>query len=119
MTAGTHDITIEIGASFEMTAVYKLNGVVQDITGWDARMQVRKRQKSTAALLDWSVTDGQITIDGALGKVIIAVNAVEPGVTTFPPYGEYDLEIESPARSGGKVVRLLEGSVDFSGEVTR
>lgn len=116
MTAGTHDITIEVGATFELTAVYKVAGVVQDITGWDARMQVRKRQKSTDALLDWDVTGGQITIDGANGAVIISVDAVSAGVTTLPPYGVYDLEIESPA---GKVIRLLKGDVDFQGEVTR
>lgn len=116
MTAGTHDITIEIGASFEMTAIYKIAGVVQDITGWDARMQVRQRQKSTSALLDWDVAGGEITIDGANGAVIISVDAVSAGATTLPPYGVYDLEIESPA---GKVVRLLQGDVDFSGEVTR
>lgn len=116
MTAGTHNITIEVGATFEMSAIYKINGVVQDITGWDARMQVRKKKSSTTKLLDWTVLDGEITIDGPNGKVIISVDAVEAGVTTLPPYGVYDLEIESPA---GKVIRLLEGDVDFSGEVTR
>lgn len=116
MTAGTHNITIEVGATFEMSAIYKISGVVQDITGWDARMQVRKKKSATDALLDWDVLGGQITIDGSNGKVIISVDAVEAGNTALPPYGVYDLEIESPA---GKVIRLLEGDVDFSGEVTR
>lgn len=116
MTAGTHDITIEIGATFELTAIYQINDVAQDITGWDARMQVRKRQKSTTAILDWDVVGGQISVDGSNGKVIISVDAVEAGNTDIPLYGVYDLEIESPT---GKVVRLLQGDVNFSGEVTR
>lgn len=116
MTAGTHNITIEVGATFELTAVYKLNGVVQDITGWDARMQVRKRQKSLTALLDWSVVGGHISVDGSNGAVTVYVDAVEAGNTSLPLYGVYDLEIESPT---GKVVRVLQGDVNFSGEVTR
>jgi hypothetical protein len=116
MTAGTHDITIEVGATFELTAIYQISGVVQDITGWDARMQVRRRQRSTTALLDWDVVGGHISVDGSNGKVIVSVDAVEAGNTDMPLYGVYDLEIESPA---GKVIRLLQGDVNFSGEVTR
>lgn len=114
MTAGVHDITIEKGATFQLTVVYKLDDVVVDISGYSARMQVRRYYNSTTADVDIDDSD-YITITGAEGKLEIAI---PPSITGALSYlcGVYDIEIES---AGGVVTRLLQGEVTISPEVTR
>lgn len=116
MTAGVYDVTVEQGATFRLEAVYKDSaGAVVDLTGYTARMQIRKKKSSTTTLSDSTTANGEIVITAAAGKVVVEV----PAATTAL-FGDrrafYDLEIES---STGFVTRLLEGCVTITKEVTR
>lgn len=116
MTAGIHDIVIEVGATFELSVVWKdPAGVPINLTGYDARMMVRKKHASVTALLSFSTLLGTITLGGVLGTIVVL------GVATLTDdlvdkYGVYDLELISP---DGHVYRVLEGSVEIRPEVTR
>ncbi len=116
MTAGVYDITVEQGSTFRLEAVYKdSNDAIVDLTGYIARMQIRKRKSSTTTLSDSTTANGQVVITPAAGKVVVTIPATTTAAFTGRR-GEYDLEIEDGA---GVVTRLLEGLVTISKEVTR
>lgn len=114
--AGTHDITIEKGATFNMIATWKDNaGDPIDLTGFTAAaMQVRSKKGSSDKIVDLTLGAG-ITLGGALGTVTVVISS---GVTATidETEGVYDLELTS---AGGDVTRLLEGKVTISNNVTR
>lgn len=116
MTAGRNDITIEQGATFTYSLIWKdSNSVPIDLTGYSARMQVRKTYNDSTAVLDLSSDDGNITLGGALGTIDVVAGAAATAIITIRA-GVYDLELESPT---GVVTRLIEGKVTVNPEVTR
>lgn len=86
-----------------------------NLTGYVARMQVRKNFSATATYIDATIANGQITITGASGIIDISVPDT---VTDLIPAGKYryDLEIESGA---GVVTRLLNGTFQVTAQVTK
>jgi hypothetical protein len=116
MTAATTDFLIEQGATFRREILYKDSaGAVINLTGYTARMQVRRSKSSSTVLLDMTTANLRLVITPAEGKIVIDLPATLTATFTWPR-GVYDLEIES---SGGVVTRLLEGEVSISREVTR
>lgn len=116
MTAATTDFLIEQGTTFRRELFYKdAAGVAVNLTGYTARMQVRRSKSSSTVLLDMTTANSRLAITPALGKIVIDLPATLTATFTWPR-GVYDLEIES---SGGVVTRLLEGEVSISREVTR
>ena len=130
MAAGKHNFTIEQGADFDPIITYRnppadpINdpdtpGAPIDITGYDARMQVRTGSKTGTLVLDMNIGNGEIIIlDAVNGQFQFQVDAAATAALTeaeFDPTGFYDFEIIEP---GGKVIRLLEGTVQLSTEVT-
>ena len=112
--AGTYDIEAEQGATFHRVMTWSIDSEPVDLTGWTARMQVRKTAKATDTFL--SLNNGAlggITLD-AVGGVTIRVEAE---VLSTVPAGSwvYDLELDS----GSEVTRLLGGAFEVSAEVTR
>lgn len=95
------------------------SGVPIDLTGCTARMQVREEKASPTVLLSLSTTvspdAGLIVLGGADGTIDLVVSAEITAAIAWTG-GVWDLEI---TLSNGDVVRLAEGSVSVSGEVTR
>jgi hypothetical protein len=117
MAAGEHNITIEQGATFQMPITWS-TGVTPtpvNLTGYTARMHVRKTHASDTAVLTLTTENGGITLGGALGTIAILATATQTATITIKS-GVYDLELVS---GGGTVTRLLEGSVTITPEVTR
>lgn len=110
------DITINQGATFELTITYKDSaGTAINLTGYTARMQVRETYSSSSTVV--SLTNGSgITLGGAAGTIAILISAATTAALTAPFSGVYDLEIVS---GGGVVTRLLQGAATVSPEVTR
>ncbi len=110
------DITINQGATFELTITYKDSaGTAINLTGYTARMQVRETYSSSSTVV--SLTNGSgITLGGAAGTIAILISAATTEALTAPFSGVYDLEIVS---GGGVVTRLLQGAATVSPEVTR
>lgn len=116
MAAGYHDILIEQGATFRLSLVWKdSNGVPVNLTGYSARMQVRRTVNNPTKLLDFTTSNGAITLGGATGTVTV-VGAATLTDDVPPRSGVYDLELQS---ADGTVTRLLEGKVTITPEVTR
>jgi hypothetical protein len=114
--AGQYDITIEQGATFTLALTYKDgNNQVVDLTGYTAKMQVRPFARSPKVILERTSQSGKIALGGAAGTVTITATAQETAALT-PGVGVYDIELYSPIST---TVRLLQGDVTISAEVTR
>jgi hypothetical protein len=112
---------IEQGASFWWRLLWKEHAVDltgKDLTTWSARMQIRERVDSTAALVSLtSGIEGGITLTDGTGDSNIEIY-MTPDQTELLNVENcvYDLELEDDS---GDVFRLLEGSVSVSLNVTR
>lgn len=117
MAAGTHDLTIEQGAYFELAGTLYVDDAHTepfDFTGYTMRGQIRK--KAHGELL----ATFECTLGGAAGTwaaVIGATDTAEIPATNATHTWVYDLELVPP---GGEdaVERFLMGSVTVSAEVT-
>jgi hypothetical protein len=115
MVAGVHDITIEQGATFTLSVIWKdSNDTPIDVTGYTARMQLRQKYNSETAALSLTSAAGDIVLGGAAGTIVVTAAAT---VTDDIPFrtGVYDLELVN----GTVVTRLLQGCATISPEVTR
>lgn len=116
MAAGEHDITIEQGATFQMSLLWKDSaGDPVNVTGYTARMQVREKVTSTTTLLSLTSDAGDIVLGGTAGTIDVTASATATAAID-EKRGVYDIELVSP---GGIVTRLLKGCVTISPEVTR
>lgn len=96
------------------------------LTGYTARMQIRKRVTSTEDLLELTTTNGRITLHtGVLPggtspyNILLSISAADTASLPATPQDHrwyYDLEL---VPAGGQVVRLMQGRVVVSPEVTR
>lgn len=114
MAAGTYNFTIEQGVTFTLSLTYTdPSDTPIDLTGFSARMMLKKSVSTRNALIDASTDNGKITLGGSAGTVDIFISAAEtaelPVVT-----GVYDLELTS----GSAVSRLIQGTFTVSAGVT-
>lgn len=114
--AAVHPIKIEQGATFQLNFMWEdANHVPVNLTGWTARMQVRRNYKADVPLLTFTTENGAITLGGSAGTVAITGLAT---LTDDVPAKlcVYDIELQSPT---GFVKRILEGTALVTPEVTR
>lgn len=114
MAAGTYNILIEQGATYDQTFTYTISGSPVNLTGYTARMQARQTHASPTKILDL-VSPTNITLGDAAGTVRVVVAATATDDLNAGTY-VYDLELES---GSGVVTRLIQGSLTVSPEVTR
>jgi len=113
MTPGKLNLLCPQGSTFSRTLTYKLDDSPVDLTGYDARLQVREYHYSDDFVVNLSNLSG-ITLGGSAGTitVFIAASATQELV---PGSYVYDLELVA----GGTVTRLVEGKFTVTPEVTR
>lgn len=127
MTAGTHDLTAECGATFDRSFRWTTSelfpvppggdpdAVPVDLTGWSARMAVRTFRDSPEPLVEISLGDGIAFDDEELGRFTLTITAEV--MDTIPPgTAFYDVEFISPAE---EVTRLLRGRFIVRQQATR
>lgn len=114
---GILNITINQGASWDLTLTWKTGdpSTLVNLTGYTARMQIRKKHSAYEIAATLTTQNGKIVLGGALGTIALALTATETSALIAGKY-VYDLELVS---SSGYVTRLVEGSVRVSPEVTR
>ena len=116
MAAGIYNFTIEQGATFERSFRYKnADGTAFDLQGqsFGARLQIKDRIGGTS-IAYFSTSDGGSDLTISDTNLISLV--ITSTVTTDMDFetAVYDLEIFSAS----KVIRLLQGKVKLSKEVT-
>lgn len=88
-----------------------------DLTGLDARMQIRERDVSLTPEIELTTGNGRITFVPLEGQINIVLTAPETEALTITS-GVYDLEIYDSA-DVDVVDTILEGAVTISEGVTR
>jgi hypothetical protein len=130
MSAGRYSFIIEQGTTVNFELQYKdANGTPIDLTGYRARMQIRPTVDSTNIYLTLSSSlnsDGTgLNLSGSngitpptSGSIGIYIASCTSSMLDFNQ-AVYDLEIYSGSGACPYTVRLLEGQVKLSKEVTR
>jgi hypothetical protein len=112
--AGKLDITLEEGTDFQTTLTWKdSNDQPIDLTGFSAKMQIRKTAGLTGTP-ELELTDAAgLTLGGALGTIIVNITAVQNifGSKSFV----YDLILTDGA---GTITPLLRGTITSIAKVT-
>lgn len=109
------NLEIEQGATFTLDlSVVDGAGDARDLTGYTARMSIKRNVADVAALLELTTDNGRIVITAASGLVQLVLAAAETAALTFTR-GMYDLELVS---AGGDVIRLCQGAVCVAANVT-
>jgi hypothetical protein len=114
-------LSADQGSNFEHTFTLKhADGSPFDLSGYDARLQVRRTIGDTTTLINATLANGKLAIgDGSI------VFSLIPSDTTSIRFNSkdddtlstvFDLEIVSPA---GKVDKPTRGSFTLTREVTR
>ena len=112
MSAGRFDLNLEQGADFELGLVWRANGVLVDLTGATAKLQV-KADYDSAAL--FSLTEGVgLTLGGTAGTITIAITDTQVGLLSLLQPSVYDLQVTISS----KITRLLQGVVNVSRAVS-
>jgi hypothetical protein len=127
MLAGNYNMTCQQGSTFSRTIEIEQPDLASDptgntfipfdLSGYTARMQVRRTIDSSNVLLELTTSNGGLTvnpIEGDTNKIFLYASAnVTASVSTS---GVYDIEIISAENI---VSRVLQGTFNLSPEVTR
>ena len=127
MSAGIYNFTIEQGTTVDFEIQYTdVNDLPINLAGYSGRMQIKSgfandRPTTYASLsssrypdrtgLNFSGSSGTKPV--ASGSIGIYISAVSSSAYTFAK-AKYDLELVS----GSTVIRILEGTITLSKEVT-
>ena len=127
MPAGTLNVTIEQGATWEYAMTWSeydaensptYAGDPIDLSIYSARAHIRRRKSATDYLLAMTTENGMITLGGALGTISFHVPAEDTAALSFAT-GVWDLELFYVSGEEEIVRRLIEGTVTLSKEVTK
>lgn len=113
MAAGKYDTVIEQGTNWSLTLTLKKpSRLPVDLTGYQVKSTIKKAFTDTEVL----ATPVSVVLDPpAAGKINLSLDhTVTQSLDFFN--GVYDVVVKSPS---GKIVRLLQGTVKFSPEVTQ
>ena len=116
MLAGKYNMVCDQGSTFQRVLEIKdADGVAFPLTGYTARMQIRRDVDSTSSVMELTTDNGRISINAALGAITITLT---PELTaTLTRSGVYDLEIVKTAT--GVVNKVVRGEFRLEKEVTR
>lgn len=113
MTPGNIDFLCPKGSTFSRTLTYKIDDSPVDLTGYEARLQVREYHYSDEYVLSLTDSSG-LSLGGSAGTIDILLDA---GTTQGLVPGNYVYDLELVV--GGTVNRLIEGKFTVTPEVTR
>jgi hypothetical protein len=121
---GTLDFTCYQGAEFREALNWTdADGNQIDLTGYTARMQVRKSVTAEAVELELTTANGRIVLAPVVGpppyNILLVVAASVTAALEATPFDRkwrYDLEL---VPAGGQVRRTLKGKFVVDLEVTR
>lgn len=116
MAATKFDLDIEQGIPYKKKfLVRNEDNSLPVMTGWTARMQFRQYVSSPVVALDASTSNNKLVINTGDSSVEIVLSEADTTVFSSVKY-VYDLELLD---SSSKPIRLLQGTVSVSQEVTR
>ena len=87
-----------------------------NVTGFSARLTVRADYNSTAAIADFTVANGRVTVGTTDGKFSFSMSATDSSALPAPFTGVYEIEVTDAA---GKVYRAVYGAATIEPEVVK
>ncbi len=119
MAASKIKLLIKQGATFRKRLTWKTGSpaAAVNLTGYTARMQIRKDIADALPVAELTTENGGITLGGAAGTIDFYLSDTVTAAYTWED-GVLDLELVAPG-TGGDVIRLVEGTAAVSREVTR
>lgn len=132
MAAGRYSFTIEQGATTNFEIQYKdSNNTPVNLTGYTGRMQIASDYSSVPNRTVYLTLSSSLRADGTglnfsgsngstpptSGSIGVYIAASTSSLLTFTT-AKYDLEIYSGSGASPLTVRLLEGQVSLSNQVT-
>lgn len=117
------NIVLDQGSSYTYTFTLTDGmGAVFNLTGYDARMQVRRTYGDSTILLNATVANAKLAINTVLGTVTLDIAPADTNTIRFNEKDDdtlecvYDLEIVS---STGRVYKPAKGTFTLNREVSR
>lgn len=111
--ADTLDLSIDQGATFSRRLTWKdSNNTAINLTGYTARMALKKDKFQSAADLSLTTENSGITLGGIAGTIDLLITAAQTADLDASYF--YDLELVN----GSTVVRLVQGTITVDPEVT-
>ena len=132
MAAGRYSFTIEQGATTNFEIQYKdSNNTPVDLTGYSGRMQIASDYSSNPNRTVYLTLSSSLNVDGTglnfsgsngitpptSGSIGIYIAACTSSLLTFTT-AKYNLEIYSGSGTCPLTIRLLEGQINLSNQVT-
>lgn len=113
MKPGRYNYRITQGDTFQNVPVWKIGGTPVNVTGYSAKMQVRKAVGGTV-LIELSSANGRITVGTTDGSFTFYIS---PADTAALQAGEwvYDFDVTAP---NGTVTTLLQGGFVVTPQVS-
>lgn len=112
MPAGKYDFVIEQGATFTLTlTLTRPNKLPLNLTGYQVKAVLKRPPPDTSRI---AVITSTIQNPPSDGKIVLSIPYTETKQMNFIN-GIYDVVLKAPT---GEVVRVLQGKVTFSPEVT-
>jgi hypothetical protein len=112
MTAARYDLVIDQGSDFAIELTVKENETVKNLSGYNARAQIRPT-KSSSTLSGTFVCSIPTGTDGTVQMTL--PNAISSGIAA----GNYQYDLEIFTSSDLVVTKLLYGEVVINQGVTR
>jgi len=113
---GQVDIQINQGSDLDIMMTYKdPSDLAVDLTDWTAEMDIRLKVDDATPIIELSTMNSRIVLGGVTGTINLLIDAADTEALSFKK-GVYDLELTDTT---GKVIRLIEGKVTLTTEVTR
>lgn len=126
MIAGVYNITIEQGSTFVRLISIEQPDLDTDptgatfapflLTGYTARMQIRRTVESSTTIISLTSPSNGIIISPGAPENELSITISAAVTATLTSSGVYDLEIVD---AGGVVSKVLRGAVILIPEVTR
>lgn len=114
--AVTYGLTADQGATFQSILTWtNPDGSAIDLSGYTARMKIRRRTTSQEVLEDLTTENGKLTLGGADGTITISLSHTETAALSAGQH-QYDLELIS---TSGEVTRLIMGYFVVRSEITK
>lgn len=85
-----------------------------NLTGYTAKMQVRRLHKTDPIIIELSTVNGRITLDAPNGNVNLLISASDTALLISGIY-KYDLELTD---ASGFVTRLIQGDFEIVEQIT-
>lgn len=115
MAAAKIDLKIEKGATYRKIYYWKNSNLEPvDLTGYTARMQIRKSATSFNNFLELTTENGGITITPLEGKIELYISDTNTSAL-ISPKGNYDLELVHDIG----IEKFVRGYVSIIEEITK